>query len=352
MGDCQRGSSRSRVVDTDVGFQTCEFSQTDVKFPVVVGENEGSDPTEETLQEVLERANEPDLEREVNRRRLKRWRDEGLVRSPRKEGLGRGKGTAVYYSAGTGELVAAIAQELEETRKLSTVAVKLWIRGYPLTSYVRNYFLSEWEEIARRVRALDRAADMPKPEDPLRQWTAQDRLPRFGQLRKAVGVEGFDRVARLLVNLLVDEKEASQLRALLRFEEERDSTEKALRKSLEELLGIELDDEDDVTADEISELLAEVSQAYGPQTRLKQARRYDQSEWETLRDRAKDFVRDRMPETDDFEGFSLLVLNELLSWPEGSEKRLQQLEKLLDFHGAETAEEVEQILMSATGFNL
>lgn len=316
------------------------------------GKTAGSDREEETLEEVLDRANTADLEREVTERRLKRWRDEGLVSSPRKVGLGRGKGTAVYYPSGTGDLVRAIAKELESgPRNLPRVALALWFRGYPLTSYVREWLLKRLRDKDKHLRAAYRAYNAEITDRPVTQWVDRDRVPYFGRVRGKVGRADFFHPALYVLEALAGEVDEDDLRKRLsRYQGRSDATETAFIEALREA-GFEGADqlESEEPEEELAQLLGALSDRAAPKDEHKRAREKDEEEWEALRDEAVDFVDRWLPDPEEREGFALLVFYWLLSYPEDWESPVEHLRKLLESDQPLPTDSVEELFRIVLG---
>src|SRR4051794_24359941 len=80
---------------------------------------------------------------------LLRWHDWGLLPQPRREGLGRGKGTVSYYSRLAALQAGTLARVLAARRSLIDAGWALWALGFPLTSWARALLLDELAEVRR-----------------------------------------------------------------------------------------------------------------------------------------------------------------------------------------------------------
>lgn len=318
----------------------------------MTGKTEDFDRNEETLEEVLDRANTADLEREVTERRLKRWRDEGLVPSPRKEGLGRGRGTTAYYPSGTGDLVRAIAKELESgPRSLSRVALALWFRGYPLTSYVREWLLDGLRGVDRHFRAAYRAYNGEITDRPVTQWVDRDRIPHFGRVRGKVGRAEFFHPALYVLEAVAGEVDEDELRdRLSRYQERSDATEAAFIETVREA-GFEGVDQLEIEGpeEELAQRLGELSDRATPGSEYERACEKGEEEWEALRDEAVAFVDRWLPDTDEREGYSFLVFRWLLLYPEDWENPVELLREDLETDRSLPTDSVEEFFRIALG---
>jgi hypothetical protein len=72
----------------------------------------------------------------VTRDQLVRWHRNGLIPRPSVEHLGRGRGSASYYPAGTAAQVVALLDIQKGHRRLADVAWLLWWAGYPVDEAV------------------------------------------------------------------------------------------------------------------------------------------------------------------------------------------------------------------------
>lgn len=337
------------------------FPQTDVTSLMMKGETGDSGDEEELLQEVLKRAEKAG--QEVSKRQLKRWRDEGLIPSPRKTGLGQGVGTDAFYPSGTGELVAAIARELEQERNLRNAAFKLWFRGYPLTSYVREWFLSQLRSHDRRARAAHRAYESGLTEKAVTEWVDRDRLPYLGQVRRKVGRAEFFHPVRYGLLASVGETSAEELRADLGLTDDSlpfdwyEERSEALRTGVSEVLhrkGWEktaqlLRTEEEVEREELVDGLADYAEYGRPGAAYETARQRPPEEWEELRDQAVEFVEQWLPDADDPGGYAFLVFKWLVIFPDHRKNPVEYLREELQLDRPVPTDTVEEFVLIALG---
>lgn len=146
-----------------------------------------------TLQEVLAAARQRGVE--VSERQLKRWRDEELVSSPTKRGLGRGRGTVVFYPAETPQRLVRIARALDENRSFSYVRWVLWCERHPVTDAIREELVAVLGEAANRLQDSLNAFEKGEP-NPIDAASEGRPLPGAGPLRRAAGKDDWPLVVR------------------------------------------------------------------------------------------------------------------------------------------------------------
>lgn len=342
----------------------CITSKTDVKCLVVKGKTVDQGGERETLEEVLARAERAGYE--VSERQLKRWRDEGLVPSPQKVGLGRGKGTVAYYPPGTGDLVTAIARELQETRDLPTVAFKLWFEGYPLTSYVRDELLSVFKGHDRRFSAAYRAYEKGLTEKAITEWVDRHRLPRLGSVRGEVGRAEFFHPVLYATRATAGKLSEEELRAELGvsgrslsfdwYSERSDALRSGFRGLFREA-GFEgaaemTADKEEVPDEELVDWLTHYAEIGRPAAAYEIAREQDPEEWEALRDRAVSLVDRWLPDVEEPEGFACLAFLWLVMLPADRKGPVDRLEEELESDEPLPTDSVEELFRIALGETL
>ena len=99
----------------------------------------------------------------VSPRQLKRWRLTGLVPSPTRQGLGRGRGSCSSYPPGTVELVVALAKLPRRSRAVAPATLSLFALGLSVDEAALRHAHSEWA--ARTLEKMQRAARSRDPLD-------------------------------------------------------------------------------------------------------------------------------------------------------------------------------------------
>lgn len=77
---------------------------------------------------------------------LHRWRHELLLPSPRRIGLGRGRGTRSFYPILALPQAASLALLLDQGFNLDDAGWGLWCVGYPVTEFARTLLMRDLEE--------------------------------------------------------------------------------------------------------------------------------------------------------------------------------------------------------------
>ncbi len=130
---------------------------------------------------------------------LLRWHDWGLLPQPRREGLGRGKGTVSYYRRGAALQARALARLLARRRSLHDAGWGLWMLGFPVTDWARPYLL---DELKHQKREFLRAARSLRGKGWLAKQVSRRRAPKgLERLRKVAPPENTPRVFQMLVAL-------------------------------------------------------------------------------------------------------------------------------------------------------
>ena len=88
---------------------------------------------------------------------LLRWHQAGLLPQPRREGLGRGKGTVSYYNKQALYQSWALADLLRRRRNLTEAGWGVWMWGFPVTDWARDLLV---RELTRERRAAARVKRM------------------------------------------------------------------------------------------------------------------------------------------------------------------------------------------------
>lgn len=98
----------------------------------------------------------------VTPRQLKRWRLAGLVPSPTRKGLGRGRGSCSSYPPGTLERVVALAKLPRRSRAAAPATLSLFALGFPVDEVILRRAHAEWT-----ARTLEKVARAAQSRDPL-----------------------------------------------------------------------------------------------------------------------------------------------------------------------------------------
>lgn len=139
----------------------------------------------ETPEEIVEHAG-------ITKRRFRDWRERGLVPRPiARPSRGHARGRAAFYPEGTADLCRAIARKMEEVYRLDDAAAELWLKGYPLSGYMRQRLLERIEEeIEEQQRyrevwqeSLESDAELPR-DHPV--WRAQFGRPEKGWINRVL----------------------------------------------------------------------------------------------------------------------------------------------------------------------
>jgi hypothetical protein len=134
----------------------------------------------------------------VSAHQLLRWHDRGLLPQPRREGLGRGKGTASYYPRSAVLQARTLARLLARRRNLDEAGWGLWALGFPVTAWARALLLDQLERQAREYARADRS--LRRRKGVLAEAASRPRAPRnLARMRKGIRPEGMLRVLQMLV---------------------------------------------------------------------------------------------------------------------------------------------------------
>ena len=142
---------------------------------------------------------------DVTRHKLLRWVDAGLLPRPRREGLGRGKGSRSYYPQIAYLQARTLQRLLTDKRSLDEAGWGLWALGFPLTDWVRALLVDEQGEeyrllkrefqAARRGRSeVVEAATQSTPAKAFRPWRKVIRaeaMPQFLDMVMAFQLGGW-----------------------------------------------------------------------------------------------------------------------------------------------------------------
>ena len=144
--------------------------------------------------------------------KLHRWTDAGLLPRPTRRGLGRGKGkgTVSVYPATALSQAFAIHSALQLSRSLDDAAWTVWLRGFPVTAYVRTLLADECAVQDRRLRQALTA--MRKPEVRKRVAQALRRDPSgiesLFRVRPPSASDAFVEIVRMLLEVQIGDLRA------------------------------------------------------------------------------------------------------------------------------------------------
>lgn len=91
----------------------------------------------------------------VTARKIWRWRRAGLIPSPVRHGLGRGRGTRSEYPPESARQAAAVQQVLSEHRRLVDVRLILFVRGFPIElAVLRAAYVARLNGLAAYITSI------------------------------------------------------------------------------------------------------------------------------------------------------------------------------------------------------
>lgn len=132
----------------------------------------------------------------ITRAKLHRWQNAGLLKPPRKPGLGRGAGSVSFYPSEAIEIVKTIAVLLRERRDFDWVGWKLWLMDYPVAERFWRPRLQRsaelWDRIVPVIRDLLDADDDRLAEEVKRWLEHRTDSAMFASIRKAIGADRFE----------------------------------------------------------------------------------------------------------------------------------------------------------------
>lgn len=128
---------------------------------------------------------------------LLRWHDWGLLPQPRREGLGRGKGTASYYPRTAALQARTLARLLAKRRSLRQAGWELWVLGFPVTAWARELLLGDLEEHQRQLQKMERSRK--RGGQLLQPRARQRRSGHLVQMQKLAGRDAMPRLMQMLV---------------------------------------------------------------------------------------------------------------------------------------------------------
>jgi DNA-binding transcriptional MerR regulator len=139
----------------------------------------------------------------VTEHMLLRWHDKGLLPQPRREGLGRGKGTRSYYPTWAIPQAATLALALDHTRNLQEAGWATWCLGYPVTPFARGVLLHFVQE---KERELKKALDTMLRGDPrsaIRKAARPRDRRRVDPLQATLQTDSLEQVLTLAAKVLL-----------------------------------------------------------------------------------------------------------------------------------------------------
>lgn len=248
------------------------------------GKTEGSGGEKESLSEVLERAEAAGYA--VSERQLKRWRDEGLVPSPDKVGLGRGKGTVALYPPGTARRVIEIARALEEERSLGRAAWHLWFQGLVPTDLVRRGMTGVIAERGQQLAEAWAQFEAGDPGNPIDRESRGEGLDELSDFRRAAGSDVFSGLVRLFLEGFEAQPSADRIERELEWEDS--ELEEGLAALTESQVPAAWSNEfPDLQADDFAALLETIFTELHPDGLADWLDKLEKEELKQLRERAK-----------------------------------------------------------------
>lgn len=87
-----------------------------------------------------------------------RWHRVGLLRRPRQQSLGRGRGTETIYPAGSTTQLLALCEQRMKKRSLKVVGWNLWLQGFPVAEKFWKADLRDaaqhWDRVRNKIERL------------------------------------------------------------------------------------------------------------------------------------------------------------------------------------------------------
>src|SRR5216683_2421203 len=112
---------------------------------------------------------------QVSQFQLHRWQQADLLPRPRQQGLGKARGTRVFYPAGTSKQLIQLCILQKEARSLDWASWRLWLSGCSVpTEQVRNLLEGQLGWIGEQREGME-SLDLSEGEA---YWQAFDRLER------------------------------------------------------------------------------------------------------------------------------------------------------------------------------
>ncbi len=148
----------------------------------------------ETSEELLNLANAHGYD--VTEHKLTRWRQAGLLRRPKQQSLGKGRGTQTVYPPGTGKQLLALCEIHAEERRLLYVAWRLWWAGYEVSFELIRQFLGRFADKSDRDMRDLKDSETGETSESALELLEQSPKARYGskplrRARKRVGSERF-----------------------------------------------------------------------------------------------------------------------------------------------------------------
>lgn len=126
------------------------------------------------------------------------WHRAGLLPRPKKQGLGRGKGSASLYPIGTAEQAIACHKELAQIRNFEVAGWQLWLRGFCVAD---EYWQKPIEQARRNIRKGTELIEEAETGDPvasdkldyeIENFTSMANLPSpYGAIRRRLRGDRF-----------------------------------------------------------------------------------------------------------------------------------------------------------------
>ena len=140
----------------------------------------------------------------VTKTELARWHRAGLLPRPQRRSLGRGRGMASIYPAGTADQLMALCTIHRSEKRLPYVAWRLWWEGYPISlSSIQEFLEGARAQWQRGIEELRQLYEHPEQMSNLLGRTAVVRFSQktLAQARKRVGRENFPTFMKVLADV-------------------------------------------------------------------------------------------------------------------------------------------------------
>ena len=126
----------------------------------------------------------------VSPTQLERWQKAGLIPSPRRHGLGRGKGTVSLYDPRVIPMLSRVLDLQSTTRDIREWRWQLWLDGYPIDVDVLCTDLLE------RVTAMQHKVDFERAQRRRAEMSELEEMEEWAELFKTIGGSFLRRLQR------------------------------------------------------------------------------------------------------------------------------------------------------------
>jgi len=155
----------------------------------------------------------------ISQTQLAHWHRAGLLPRPRQLSLKTGRGTCSCYPDGTGEQLIVLCSLRTTERRLTHLAWRLWLAGYPVAlPIIRAHLAQAAQRIAQWMAWLKQAIQTQDTHGEildLLEHAAQGDLPfpPLRRIRKRIGREHFPTFLRMLIDLATETEDGTAQRS-------------------------------------------------------------------------------------------------------------------------------------------